>query len=49
MIDKIMDKRQNKEKQLGYKLRSHIQKKREVQLLKAVKSRIGQYKVFKIK
>merc|ERR1712032_439757 len=44
MINKIMDKRQNRENQLGYKLRSKIQKKREVQLLRAVKSRIGQYK-----
>lgn len=34
MIDKIMDKRQNKEKQLGYKLRSHIQKKKRSPIIK---------------
>merc|ERR1712032_1309371 len=43
-INKIMDRRSTRERDNADKYRNHIQKKREVQLLRAVKSRINQYK-----
>lgn len=46
MINKILNKRQRKEKQMEIKIRNKVHKKRELQLLKAVKSRIRQYKVY---
>ena len=49
MINKILDKRQHKEKEMVTKIRAKVHKKREMQLLKAVKSRIKQYKVIQIK
>jgi len=49
MITKIMDKRQSKEKNIVNKIRVKVHKKREMQLLKAVKSRIKQYKKKEVK
>lgn len=45
MINKIIRQREMKEKEKEEKIKTQVQKKREVQLLKAVKSRILQYKV----
>jgi len=45
MINKIINKRERREKEKEYKIRAQVHKKREIQLLKAVKSRIKQYKV----
>jgi hypothetical protein len=45
MIDKILDTRANKDKENDEKLKADEEKKRELQLLKAVRARISQYKV----
>jgi hypothetical protein len=45
MLEDIMDKRRIKEKEKMDQMKSKIAKKREIQLLKAVKERINQYKV----
>lgn len=47
MINQIISKREMKDKEKENKIRTQVHKKREIQLLKAVKSRIKQYKVNK--
>lgn len=49
MIDTILDVRENKEKARDVKIKEKLGKKREIQLLRAVRSRIIEYKVNKIK
>jgi len=49
LISKILDRRHHKENQMVQKIRSKVHKKREMQLLKAVKSRIKQYKKKEVK
>jgi hypothetical protein len=45
MIENILEKREKAEKDKENQIRNEVHKKREIQLLKAVKSRIRQYKV----